>query len=144
MTPDIVLLDRQRILDQWPSILRAIAPALRRERRSSWPVLDALVSGNFECWNIGGRGFVISSVGYVAETDVKACWLVFAAGTVPGGPKARIRQCREVLHWFEALAREAGCIEMRFETRRAWRHVLREYEEIGVSAMYTIYRKALS
>lgn len=143
MIPPIVLLDRKQVMAAWGQIVQAIAPALRREQRSSWPVLDALIRGDFECWRIGDQGYVVSSVGYVEQTEIKACWLVFAAGEVPGGPKARVRLCQEILRWFEALARKAGCREMRFETRRAWRHVLADYEEIGVGPMYTIYRKAL-
>src|SRR5690606_2544211 len=90
----------------WGRLAAALAPALVRERRSSWPVLDALMSGAWEAWALNGAdaiGFVVTSTGYVGDTDIKACWIVFAGGAIAGGPKRRTDIGRLFLAEFERL-----------------------------------------
>lgn len=129
----------------WGRILAAIGPALARERRSSWDILDGLMDRRLEAWLVSGDadGFVLSSVGHVAGSDIKACWLIFAGGAIKGGIRERIAVARRLLALFETLARRCGCREMRLETRLAWRHVLFDYDRHGQSGPYTFFRKAL-
>lgn len=88
----IELLAVRDLADVWARMAAALAPALRREGRSSWDVLDGLVRGNFEGWIVKGlaTGFAVTSVGHVADTDAKACWLIFVGGTVFGHRRSPI------------------------------------------------------
>jgi hypothetical protein len=141
----IELLAVRDLADVWRQLVASIAPALKREGRSSWEVLDQLVSGNAEGWVVSGpaKGFAITSVGYVENSDTKACWLLFVGGQVFGGPHQRVTAGKALLGIFEDLARRCGCAEMRLETRGAWRHVLADYQNFGRSGPYTLFRKAL-
>lgn len=143
MTLQLVM--RSEVPRLWGEMVAAIRPALARERRSSWPVLDGLMDGSYEAWAISGpaQGFAVTSVGYVEQTNIKACWVIFAGGKVNGGPKLRIANSKAVLAEFERLAKSAGCQEMRLETRAAWRFVLDDYAVLKRGDDYTTFRKVL-
>ena len=92
-------------------------------------VRAALIEGAMQCWIVCGaaEGAMVTSVGTVRGGDTLALWIVYAAGTIAGGPKQRRAIMGAIAAHFETLARERGCTEVRVEARPQWRRVLAGY-----------------
>ena len=62
----------------------------------------------------------------IEVTDGLACWVKYVAGNITGGPKARVAVFRAVMARMEAVARDAGCTEIKL-CGRDWSRILPDY-----------------
>lgn len=116
---------------EWHRVGPTLRAALRRDNKGDLEVLQKIVVGDFQCWRVSGdeaTGVVVTSVGAIKGTLIRAQWIIYAAGRASGGPKSRLQIMRRLKREFEAIARSERCAEMRAEDRSAWRHVLDDYE----------------
>lgn len=107
---------------QWPHIGPLLAPAIATGSFSAELVHDELVAGRMQCWTVTGgaaQGLIVTSTARIAGTDIKACWVLYAAGMLNA-----FGTVKWLMEQFEEWARERGCARMRVESPR-WNVLLR-------------------
>ena len=63
----------------------------------------------------------------IEVTSDLVCWVKYLAGSIEGGPKARVAVIRAAVEHIEAVARNAGCTEIKL-CGRDWSAILPDYE----------------
>jgi len=113
-----------RIERMWPVIAEILAPAVRNDPRQTMEGLHKrLASGADSLLAISGPGQCLM---VIEVTSDLVCWTKYLAGSIEGGPKARIAIMRAAVRHLETVARDAGCIEHRL-CGRDWQRILPEY-----------------
>lgn len=124
-----VHVDPARIEREWPVIVEILAPAA--EHNPSFTLLtlrSRLIAGSDHLFRVDG-----DAEGYIAlelSADL-CCWIKCAAGRVRGGPKARVKTIRGIIAFIEKVSREAGCSQIKFCGRAAWRRILPDYQPLS-------------
>lgn len=114
-----------RIEAQWPVIAEILAPAVRRDPQQTIEGLHKRLAAGFDSLlRISGPGECLMVIELTSDL---VCWTKYLAGHIEGGPKTRLRIIRDVVEHFEAVARNAGCIEHRL-CGRDWHRILPDYE----------------
>jgi hypothetical protein len=114
-----------RIEAQWPVIAEILAPAVRGDPRQSMEGLHKrLASGADSLLQITGPGRCLM---VLEVTNDLVCWTKYLAGTIEGGPKARLETMRAAVAHIEKFAREAGCTAHRL-CGRDWSAILPDYQ----------------
>ncbi len=113
-----------RIEREWPVIAEILAPAVRNDPTQTLEGLHKrLASGADSLLDISGPGRCLM---VVEVTSDLVCWTKYLAGTIEGGPKARLAIMRAAVEHLETHARAAGCTEHRL-CGRDWARVLPHY-----------------
>lgn len=119
-----VHVDRARIERDWPVIAEILAPAVRNDPLQTMEGLHRrLESGADSLLHISGHGHALM---VIEVTDGLVCWVKYLAGQIEGGPKARVSIIRGAVEHIEAMARDAGCSEIRL-CGRDWSRILKTY-----------------
>jgi hypothetical protein len=114
----------ERIEAQWPVIAEILAPAVRGDPRQTLEGLHKrLAAGADSLLEISGPGRCLM---VIELTNDLVCWTKYLAGTIEGGPKARLAIMRGAVRHIETVARNAGCIEHRL-CGRDWSAILPDY-----------------
>ena len=114
-----------RIEREWPAIAEILAPAVRVDPRQTMEGLHRrLASGADNLLEITGPGRCLM---VIRVDDDLACWAKYLAGTIEGGPRARVSVMRAAVRHLEMVARDAGCSEIRL-CGRDWQRILPDYE----------------
>lgn len=124
----VVRFEAGEVLRAWPWLSALLAPSVRIAGQRLDDLKLALLSGSMGLASVhvpNGAGLVVVHPGVF--DGVFACWMPFIMARVKGGPKAWVKTIRMVMEHFEALAREAGCTEMRIGGRD-WSRILIGYE----------------
>lgn len=120
-----VHVDPARIEREWPVIAEILAPAVRVDPRQTLEGLHRrLETGADRLLHISGPGHALM---VIEVTPALVCWVKYLAGTILGGPKARIAVIRDAMARIEAVARDAGCTQIRL-CGRDWSAILTDYE----------------
>lgn len=115
-----------RIARLWPVIAEILAPAVQSDPRQTMEGLHKrLADGADRLLAISGPGHALM---VIEVTDSLVCWVKYLAGQVEGGPKARIGVIRAAVEQIEAVARHAGCTEIKLCGRETWARILPDYE----------------
>jgi hypothetical protein len=123
-----VHVDPARIEREWPVIAEILAPAVREDPRQTIEGLHKrLASGSDRLLHISGSGDALM---VIEVTDGLACWVKYLAGQIEGGPRARVATIRAAVEHIEAVARNAGCTEIKL-CGRDWSAILPDYEALG-------------
>ena len=113
-----------RIERLWPVIAEILAPAVRDDPTQTLEGLHKrLASGADKLLHISGPGGCLM---VIEVTDDLVCWIKYLAGTIEGGPKARVAVIRAAVARMETIARNAGCTEIKL-CGRNWSTVLPDY-----------------
>jgi hypothetical protein len=120
-----VHVEPERIEAQWPVIAEILAPAVRNDPRQTLEGLHKrLVAGADSLLEITGPGRCLM----VIEVDGGlTCWVKYLAGSIGGGPRARIAAVLAGIGHLEAVARDGGCREIRL-CGRDWSAILNDYQ----------------
>jgi hypothetical protein len=114
----------ERIEAQWPVIAEILAPAVRGDPRQTLEGLHKrLAAGADSLLEITGPGRCLM---VIELTNDLVCWTKYLAGTIEGGPKARLAIMRGAVRHIETVARNAGCTEHRL-CGRDWSAILPDY-----------------
>lgn len=117
----------------WPSIGPLLSPAVAfDEARHLDDVKGELIAGEMALFKViapTARGLAVIEFG-PSETADRCCWLLYAAGSCDGGPKAWLAVMRMLMGQFEGLSLTYGCTEMRVQGRD-WSRVLSDYQPTG-------------
>ena len=114
-----------RIARLWPVIAETVWPAVRQNSHYTLETFrERLLNGLDHLFHVSGE-----ASGFIAITlsDDLCCWIKCAAGSVEGGPKARVKTILAIMAHFEAVARDAGCSEIKI-CGRDWSKILKDYE----------------
>lgn len=120
-------LPRDQVDANWPWLSEMLLPAIARDVGTTMAdVLASLVNGPDLIMVASGsaHGVLIFEI-----TEDAVCWLKYVAGSVCGGPRARLRQMNEAMAWIERKAADAGCVELRV-CGRDWSVLLTNYEQM--------------
>lgn len=118
------VLDRDRIAAEWPVIAEILAPAVRNDPRQTLEGLHKrLEAGLDSLLMITGPGRCLM---VIELADDLSCWVKYLAGSIEGGPKARVSIIRGAVEHLEAVAKDAGCTEIRL-CGRDWSAILPDY-----------------
>ena len=130
--PALCVIDPEFVALHWPYYLRKLGDAIATGSKTPDEVLAAITDKRMELWFVNGaaHGYVVTSVGMPKNSDVLTLWVVYAAGKVSGGPKARTGAILALMAEFEAKARARGCERVRVESAR-WGRVLPGYTRDG-------------
>lgn len=121
-----VHVDAARIEREWPVIAEILAPAVREDPRQTMEGLHKrLASGADSLLRISGPGDALM---VIEVTNGLACWVKYLAGHIDGGPKARVAIIRAAIAHIEAVARGAGCTEIKLCGRETWARIMPDYE----------------
>jgi len=113
-----------RIERDWPVIAEILAPAVQADPRQTLEGLHRrLETGADRLLAISGPGHALMVIEVASDL---VCWVKYLAGQIEGGPKARIATIRSVMAQLEAVARNAGCTEIRL-CGRDWSTILPTY-----------------
>ena len=113
-----------RLEAQWPVIAEILAPAVRNDPRQTMEGLHKrLASGADSLLEITGPGRCLMVIEVASDL---VCWTKYLAGTIEGGPKARMAIIRAAIEHIEAVAKAAGCTEHRL-CGRDWARILPDY-----------------
>lgn len=119
-----VHVDPARIEREWPVIAEILAPAVRNDPRQTMEGLHKrLARGADRLLHISGPGHALM---VIEVTDSLVCWVKYLAGQIEGGPKARVAVMRSAVEHIEAVARNAGCTEIKL-CGRDWARILPSY-----------------
>jgi hypothetical protein len=119
-----VHVEPSRIEAQWPVIAEILAPAVRNDPSQTMEGLHRrLAAGADSLLEITGPGRCMMVIEVASDL---VCWTKYLAGTIEGGPKARIAIMRSAVRHLETVARNAGCTEHRL-CGRDWRRILPDY-----------------
>lgn len=119
-----VHVDPARIEAQWPVIAEILAPAVRQDPRQTMEGLHKrLAEGADSLLEITGPGHCLM---VIELTNDLVCWTKYLAGSIEGGPKARLAIMRGVVRHLETVARDAGCTAHRL-CGRDWHRILPDY-----------------
>ena len=119
-----VHVDPARIEREWPVIAEVLAPAVRADPRQTMEGLHKrLASGADSLVEISGPGRCLM---VIEVTNDLVCWTKYLAGTIEGGPKARLAIMRGAVAHIEKFARDAGCTAHRL-CGRDWHRILPHY-----------------
>lgn len=132
---------------EWGWISAALDRAIKTDTRSPDDVLAGLVSGNLVLWIVSGldaSGLVVTSIGPVRDTEVRGLWVLYVVGHVWGGPRQRLAVYREMLGYFEQMARDGHCDELWIEARPEWGRALGGFDVVERRDAAVSYRKALN
>lgn len=121
-----VHVDGARIEAQWPVIAEILAPAVRNDPRQTLEGLHKrLASGADSLIEITGPGRCLLVLEVASDL---VCWTKYLAGSIEGGPKARVAIIRAAVEHIETVAKAAGCTEHRLCGRDEWARILPDYE----------------
>ncbi len=141
----LVQMTPKQIGDNWLTILHILKPALRTDKRSAMDLMVSLGSGMMQAYVIdgAGKGIIVTSQGTTKGKKPKmGLWVLFAAGTLSGGPKSRLQTMRDIMHDdVEPLAKSRGCDEVIVEAGR-WARVLSDFKKVPKPGGMTL-RKAV-
>lgn len=119
-----VHVDQARIEREWPVIAEILVPAVRHDPRQTLEGLhNRLARGADGLIEVTGPGRCL----IVVDVTGDAFWTKYLAGSIEGGPKARIAIMRQAIEHIETIARAAGCTEHRL-CGRDWARILPDYE----------------
>jgi hypothetical protein len=120
-----VHVDPARIEREWPVIAETVWPAVRQNSHTSLETFrKRLLNGLDHLFEVSGE-----ATGYIAielANDL-CCWIKCGAGHVIGGPKQRVKTILAIMAHIEAVARDAGCAEIKI-CGRDWSKILKDYE----------------
>jgi hypothetical protein len=120
-----VHVDPARIEREWPVYAEILAPAVRSDPRQTLEGLrKRLAAGADSLLEVAGPGHCL--IVLEVSSDL-VCWTKYLAGTIEGGPKARLAIMRQAIEHIEAVARAAGCTEHRLCGRDSWARILPDY-----------------
>jgi hypothetical protein len=120
-----VHVEPSRIEAHWPVIAEILEPAVRNDPRQTMEGLHKrLAIGADSLLEISGPGHCLMVV--EVSSDL-VCWTKYLAGTIEGGPKARVSIIRDAVRHLETVARDAGCTEHRL-CGRDWSAILPDYK----------------
>ena len=120
-----VHVDPSRIEAQWPVIAEILAPAVQGDPRQTMEGLHRrLAEGADRLLQISGPGDALM---VIEVTSDPICWVKYLAGHIEGGPKTRLAIIRAAVDRIEAVARSAGCTEIKL-CGRDWARILPDYE----------------
>lgn len=129
----ITRMEPDRIAAEWHRIGPLLAPAIAHDgKRDEEHAFTDLMTGTLEAFDveiIGGRGVVVTSTGLTVTTNQRCCWIVYIGGSISGSRRQWLGRVRMGMRYFEHLARQDGCVEMRVEGRD-WSRVLTDYEPL--------------
>lgn len=121
------VIDPARIEREWPVLAEVLAPALRADPTQT---LEGLHTRLGSCADsllaISGPGHALM---VIEVTDGLVCWIKYLAGKIEGGPKARAAIMAGAVNHIEAMARGAGCSEIRL-CGRDWSKIISGYEPL--------------
>ena len=121
-----VHVDPARIEREWPVIAEILAPAVREDPRQTLEGLHKrLAEGAESLLEITGPGHCLM---VIKVTNDLVCWTKYLAGSIEGGPKARVAIIRAAVEHIETVAKAAGCTEHRLCGRDEWARILPDYE----------------
>jgi hypothetical protein len=117
--------DTARIARLWPVIAEILAPAVRADPTQTMEGLrNRLETGADKLLSISGPGHALM---VIEVSGGLTCWIKYLAGSIEGGPKARVAIIRAAVQHLEAVARDAGCTEIKL-CGRSWAAILPDYE----------------
>jgi hypothetical protein len=141
----LVQMTPSQITENWPTILSILNPALRTDnKKSAMDLLKSLGSGMMQAYVVDGpaKGILVTSQGLTKGRKPKmGLWVLFAAGTVAGGPRKRLHSMREIADEVVTLAKERKCKEVIVEAER-WSRVLSGFKKVPKPGGMTL-RKAV-
>jgi hypothetical protein len=113
-----------RIEREWPAIAEILAPAVRADPKQTLEGLHRrLGAGTDRLLHISGPGSALMVIEVTADL---VCWVKYLAGHIEGGPRARVAIIRAGVDHIEAVARQAGCTEIKL-CGRDWARILPDY-----------------
>jgi hypothetical protein len=120
----LIQMTPQQVTDNWPTILHILKPALNSDKRSATDVLMALGSGMMQAYVLSdkAKGILVTSLGFTkGKKPKRGLWVMFAAGEIAGGPKARVETMEEIMLLdVIPMARQRECDEVIVEAPRWW------------------------
>lgn len=121
---------RERIPFEWVRIIALIGKAIAMNGDTPpTEVYDWLTTGRSEAFWIGiptnAAGIAVTTI--IEAGDDKVCFIEYAGGEIKGGPRKFIKTVRVIINEIEALARNAGCTELRAGGRN-WLPILEGWE----------------
>lgn len=120
----ITVLDKDRIAAEWPAIAEILAPAVRGDPCQTLEGLrKRLAEGLDSLLMLTGPGRCLMVI--ELDNDLR-CWIKYLAGSIEGGPKARVAIIRDAVRHIETTAKDAGCTEVRL-CGRDWSAILPDY-----------------
>ena len=120
-----VHVEPSRIEAHWPVIADILAPAVRNDPRQTMEGLHKrLAAGADSLFEISGPGRCLLVLEVASDL---VCWTKYLAGTIEGGPKARVALIRAAVEHIETVAKAAGCTEHRL-CGRDWARILPDYK----------------
>lgn len=129
MTVTLSPVPTSAIGEAWPFLGPLLAPAVAFDRNADLEdVHQKLLSGQCEAAMARCDGFECLIVTEICTLDgAKVCWLSYLAGSVNTPPRHWLRIIRDGVAEIEALARAAGCEQVRIGGRD-WSRILPDYE----------------
>lgn len=124
----VVAMEPDRIERLWPVIVRILWPAIRQDPTYNVQSLYHRLTDEkptailFEV-DEGAKGLWVVTL---AEDGGMIAWTTAIAGTINGGPKARLGILRQAVEAIENVARQAGCKAHRI-CGRDWSKLLPGY-----------------
>ncbi len=113
-----------RIEREWPAIAEILAPAVQGDPKQTLEGLHKrLAAGADSLIEISGPGRCLLVLEVASDL---VCWTKYLAGTIEGGPKARVAIIRAAVEHIETVAKAAGCTEHRL-CGRDWARILPTY-----------------
>lgn len=121
---DFAHVDPARIERDWPAYAEILWPAVRQDPGATLEGLrQRLAAGADHLLTISGDA---SGLMVIEVTDGLCCWIKYTGGKIYGGPHRRAAAVRAAMKNLEAVAKAAGCNEIRL-CGRDWSAVLPDY-----------------
>lgn len=114
-----------RVVHVWPWIMQTLDKALAQTKGNPFTLLHELTSGVSSAWKLEGdaEGCVIASIA-PTQDGKQALWIEYAAGSIPGGPRQKMRAAQDIVDKLTGIARHNNCAEVRIEGRMEWSRLL--------------------
>lgn len=108
-----------------------LAPALKHdEAMNMGDLMRALSSGEFALYDVdlhGAKGVIVVEINQGA---VNTLWVRYVSGRISGPPRVWIGRVKALQIYFEGIARQMGCTEIRV-CGRDWSRILPDWEKDG-------------
>lgn len=138
-------LSPDRIAAEWHRIGPLLAPAIAHDdKRTVEHAFADLITGKlvaFDVEVVGAHGVVVTETA-LAVNGQRCCWVVYIGGRISGDRRQWLGRTRMLMRYFEQLAKQDGCTEMRVEGRN-WARVLTDYDALTDRPGRNELRKAL-